>query len=305
MINLHTRIQGEIRAILLNAITEAIEYDSGWFPNLLTNQGLINMFESSWADNFNVGTDSTAPAFTNANLGGWLADSFASHIISTLGVAPNWEFSTTKKARFAAGVATAVLTEVGMNKHTYTNNTKMSIRALLSPPVDKAADQILDLYYKLTRWPDIVDRTGVVEIKGENYNYIVRGANYGTGQTGVGTATTNAFGELGVANSSGNMLMSSNISTIDSEPATALSSPWVDTVTLIANASGYADYRLKWGLDKGNGSIRSILLREAGHGISNNRGWQIRLGKVSDDSPLVKTNEEELILEFHVTWDRL
>jgi len=304
MITVHQKIKGEYRAILLTA-DERVISDSGWQPNLITNQGLINMFEADWAFRLNVGTNGTVPQYTNTSLGGYLAYEQINHLGTTAPVAPNYEFSTTVKVRYAAGVATGTLAECGFNKPSSPTNTKLSTRALLSPPITKAANQTLDIYYRFTRWPDIVDRIGVVNIDGVDYNYIVRGANLAEyGQPGT-FSFLNAFGGMGVANSSGNTLHSGEIGTIESAPNSPLPSPWMSSHALTANGSGYAEFLLKWDLDSANGNIRSIALREAGNGVSSGRGWQIRLGKVSDDTRLVKDNTKELHLEFRTTWARI
>jgi len=301
----HSRFSGEVKLVLMDLNGRVLQ-DTGWSPNLITNTGLTNMGFIGWAQNCNIGSSAAAPAFTDTALASWLAEAQSYPESSVVPTAPNWELITTQKARFNAGVGTGTIREIGFNLvSAYPDNTGMNIRALASPEVTKSADQVLDVYHRMTRWPDLVDRTGVVSIEGVDYNYIVRASQLDSGSP---LPTQNdfvtAYAAIAIQNSLYDVqTYTDNISTVDSEPSAPISNGWCTNGLSLGGASGYQDYTILFNLDNANGNIRSFRVLEYGHGLAD-RGWQVRLGKVSDDSPLVKDNTKELEIDFRVTWAR-
>jgi hypothetical protein len=73
---------GEFRLIVRDLMGRVTQ-DTGWFPNLLTDQGLINMAaQNAWSSNMNVGSGTTPPAFTDTSLVSWMADVYSSIVDS-------------------------------------------------------------------------------------------------------------------------------------------------------------------------------------------------------------------------------
>ena len=303
-ISVHQGHSGEIR-LILREVDETVVYDSGWFDNLITNNGLVNMGDdASWSFRCNLGSDATAPAFTDSSLYAWMDDAtMTDPVLSLAPVAPDYEYSITKVCRFQVGEATGTIREIGFNSHVASSNTDMSIRALVSPPVVKAANQVLDVYYKVTVWPDTVDRTGTVTIDSISYDYIVRGANF-TDTAGINPLNSWTIRGLYLVASS-HYVTDQEIEAIDSKPPSVSNQYYGDTITEVGNGSGYHDQRVFWDLDSGNwaGGIRSFFLRSS-ESQSQTRGWQIRVGKTTGDGTLFKDNTMVLDLDFRVTWSR-
>lgn len=308
----HNRLKAEVRLKLLD-INGNLKHDTGWFPNLITNRGLIQMgfgtSASYWANNLLIGSNNTAPAFTDNSLYGYLAEAALGQESAQVPVGPNWELSNIFKARFNAGVGTGTIRELGAQYSGEANNNNISTRAIVSPDVVKAADQILDVYYRFYRYPDLVDRTGVIDISGTNYNYIVRGAHF-SDYGGLGSYNLHlANGPLGVNTSYSVTIATSNeITTYDTGPSGGITDPWCTSCWFIS-ASGssvtpYNDWGWNWAIDRALGNIRVIKWRERGHNSSAQRGWQMRLGKVSDDSALTKDNTMEMNMTARVSWGR-
>ena len=302
-ITVHQEHSGEIRMIL-REMDETVVYDSGWFSNLITDRGLVTMGESSsWALVCNLGSSSTAPAFTDTALYAWMGEAqMGSPVYSLIPIAPNYEYSITKNCRFNVGVATGTIREIGFNSHLDTQNTNMGVRALVSPPVVKAANQVLDVYYKMTSWPDTVDRTGTVMIGGINYNYTTRARSL---LETAGITTLNSWSDKGLNASNVHWLTNQTYTTIDTTPASVTYLYYCTSNSNIGTGSKYSDRRMDWSLDYGNvaGGIRTICTRSR-EAAYQDRGWQTRIGKVSDDSELVKDNTQVLTIDFRVTWDR-
>lgn len=298
------KMRGEVRCVLRDLMGNEL-LDTGWQPNLITNNGLVNMGETGqWGFRLIIGSSAAAPVITNTSVGSYLADKQITFEQNNVPVAPNYEIWMIAKARFNAGEGTGTVREIAAHPSAGTINTDISTHALLAAPIVKANDQILDVYYRMYRYPDLVDRTGTIMIEGVSYEYIVRGAYLAESQPPNSFGTANAWGQLGLGSSAGNVACSSDISTLDSGPATAVANPWQDGYTKNSGGSGTGNYTLYWDIDSAIGNIRSFKIREAGNGNACQRGWQIRLGKTSDDTPLPKDNTRELYLTFDVTWGR-
>lgn len=306
------KVEGEIRLILRDE-NENVVYDSGWFHNLITNQGLWNMGNGSgltWAQRCVVGSDATAPAFTDTALYGYMAsDQMGSNFVSLYPVAPNYEFSSTQNCRFELGEAIGTIREIGFQSGTDPDNTLLSVRALVSPPVVKTGSQILDVYYRFKRWPEISDVTGSVMIKGESYDYIVRGSYYANADPSL-----NAFSNLGIGSSAVITAYIGEIGGIESFPTGvvggagaqyASSRGYTDGGSNTGLGTGWSNWWIYFGLTRGNGDLRSFYLREAGHGVGTPRGWQIRIGKTTGDGPLPKADTEEMYIYFRVNYARI
>lgn len=115
ILELHTEVEGWFKF-------EAISEDgtrrvlADWFPNLITDQGLNQMGTlATWLNACQVGSGSTVPAVSDTQLvtrvaGTTTIQSTVQGIQST----PPYYASRTRTYRFAAGVATGTLSEVGV-----------------------------------------------------------------------------------------------------------------------------------------------------------------------------------------------
>ena len=79
--------------------------------------------------------------------------------------------------RFIAGVATGTIREFGVSPDT--GDVNVFNRTAISPAISKASDEVLDVSYRLTLWPELNDLNGTVTIDGETYDTITRGLNIG------------------------------------------------------------------------------------------------------------------------------
>lgn len=292
---------GEFRCILRDEMGRAV-YDTGWFHNLLTDLGLNSGLKNgSWYINCHLGTSSTAPAFTDTTLGGWLANHSTS--VSGVGVAnagsPNYEGTATRGWRFNAGVATGTIQEIGLGPNT--SNINMNVRALISPSIVKAANQVLDVFYKVTIYPFIgADDVGVVSIGGEDYDYTGRMSN--VGETGT------AFEAWGPNyTSTVHTAYSGSIGTITGVPGGSTDAS--DSASEInSGANAQRDVRVSYGLDSANfggAGPRSTKMRiNMGTGIADEPGYQVEFSRVSDSANIQKDNTKTLTVDYRVTWAR-
>jgi len=294
-------IGGEWRCILKNSMG-GIEYDSGWFPNLITNTGLVNMYRGTggyWYFHCHVGGSNTAPANTDTTLGSW----FGVHSVgltTTHGptpVAPNYEYYSIAGYRFNAGVATGLIQELGLSRNS--NNSEMSVRSIISPAINKLPSQILEIYYKFTIWPPIVDTVGVVSIEGNNYNYIARLCNANS------TFIQNTFMNFAFS-TSGSYCdpFQSTIGTITGQPNTQAGND-ANSGTVVANGSGFSQTQYYFSVDNGNSNdglgIRSFRI---GYEPSQYKSFQFEFSRVSDSAKILKNSNKDLYLDVRLNWAR-
>lgn len=186
------RVQGQYRAVLRDLMGRPV-YDSDWFDNLITNQGL-NMIAgkndlygpgSPWAG-AKIGTGTTPPTITDTDLespvdgNSWNAWAYPTGQDGWDQYHPNdptgeYGMSSMIKARWGAGTGTATLREVGFISRQSTSYYALTTRQLFPVPVVKGPDNILDVYYRLYAYNDLSDVTGTTAaIEGVTYDYLIR-----------------------------------------------------------------------------------------------------------------------------------
>lgn len=198
-LSLQARVSGRLRVQLLTAEGE-VRVDSGWFNNLITNQGL-DWFGAFAYTTFNssgyatlpgmctVGTGNTAPAFTDTAL------------VSPLGISNTWlspgnyttsyvtgppdYISAVGTHTFTLGSIVGNIAEIGLGVQATTGATTLSLfsRALIvdgggSPTTIAvtSADQLV-VTYELRMYLDLTDTSYSVTISGTGYSGVVRRSN--------------------------------------------------------------------------------------------------------------------------------
>lgn len=171
-----------------------------WFPNLITNQGLDYMGNSSdWLNACQVGTGAAVPAFTDTALAAYLAGTVTKqNVTSSIPGSAPYYMATNITFRFSAGVATGNLSEVGVGKTLASGN--LYSRALIldgggaPTTITVLANEVLDVTYSIRVYPPAADVTGIVTISGVNYNYTVRALD-------VNSPNGTSSGKWGIPNS--------------------------------------------------------------------------------------------------------
>ena len=289
---------GEFRLITRNSMGGVVQ-DTGWFGNLILNTGLLNMGNiNSWPSRFHIGDSSIPPDATQSTLFGWLAQSgtqAAGDINENLGT-PDYEGRTTRSRRFAAGVGTGTIQEVGISNSS--SNSNLSIRALVTPPVNKAVDQVLDMFYRFTAFPSQADDTGQVTIDGILYNYLARPCNI--------DQTSYVFSNW-TPDSSFQRVYDGDIGGLFNLPSgsfDAASSLNTDSVTATTSV-GTINYNMFFDLDDGNlgSGVRSIAsMFRLGFGSGSGLKLQVQFGSDVGDLPIPKVNTK--VLQFDLKLER-
>jgi len=192
ILNAHECYEGWYKMEVFRVDAEGVEIPGSrriaadWFPNLITDAGLDLFGTLSGASSIvfafcRVGSGNTAPAFSNTALVSQVAFSNTQQAnadgVNRSGTFYGWRRRT---LRFAAGVATGTLAEVGVSA---TQTGALFSRALIldgggaPTTITVLSDEVLDVTYELRCYPTLADATGTVNISGTNYNWTARPLN--------------------------------------------------------------------------------------------------------------------------------
>lgn len=306
MINFETKLSGEYRLVIKR---NGEEIDTGWFKNLILNQGLDRLGTNNEVllGYARVGTGTTAPVITNTTLEAQVAFSQSGPSGTPTVVnsgAPNYTTLTTYQYTFTQGAVTGNISEVGVGWAT-TGATLFS-RALIvdgsGTPTTitlTSIDQLI-IYYRLNASQPITDTTTAVTISSVSYPYTIRTAfaasfcaSYSTFWYGYN------FTRLSAVLLYGNDAALGPITGSLSGTLIANSGNGDVTFTYSAYTPGsyFRDSTLNVAVNKGNaaGGIGGITLTWSG-GLLN----QILLS-----TPILKTNTQVLTITCRFTWARL
>lgn len=303
----HT-VRGEYRAILRD-FRGRIKHDSGWRPNQVLSQGPIRMitggvgFQTVALGDSDLPVSAAQTGLQGTYLGGVTQDyGFATSNWST---PPYWVASQCP-AVFGTGVGTGTIREFVMC--TFANATaaqnEASIRVVLDTPITKGASDHLTLEHRLYLYPDVANKSGVLSVGGENWDYEMGWYNIDEMLYGfVNDVSHNALIKLftngarvSFSNPVGNMLIN-GVMPVDifSMPTgnTATSAFW-DDLTTSAPAGGnpaYVQHSLISDVDASNGTFDmfKIWCNNYPYGAYDT-GRVVSLTRSSDGAPFTKEN---------------
>lgn len=278
--------------------------DTGWWKNLVVNQGLDALAQQAdvmtW---FHVGTSSTPPTVLDTWLAGWLSSSNAlqSNATGTTTSSPfyAWRRST---MRFPVGTATGNLSEVGVGWSSTSGTlfARSLIQDELGDPttITVLANEFLDFSYEIRYIVPTTDWTAVQSIAGENYNITMRAANC-TSTTHWATWVGKKF-EINNADESYHRCYEGNIGAVSALPGGEVT-PGVTSASQSAYVTGnyYRDFTVvgypsDW--NPPGGKIKSLVLSCKG------TRWQAQFAKVSDGTGIAKSGANTLTANYRVHW---
>lgn len=192
LLNVEQQVQGYFRLEKFKTSDDGEEIpgsrtvEADWFPNLILDQGLNQMATTpTYLAACQVGSGSTAPAEGQVALVSRVAGT-TTVPSSVDAVSPSAPYycAVTRTYRFAEGVATGNLAEVGVGAAA--TGTTLFSRSLIKDSggnpttITILADESLDVIYQLRYYAPATDVTGTVVATGNiggTYDYILRAAN--------------------------------------------------------------------------------------------------------------------------------
>jgi len=281
-------------------IMEAVNVETGRrrkladFPNLITTNGANLWATSNIFTTCCVGSGNTPPALGDTALQS-LVGTTTTIVVGTAAAqsSPPYYGTTSVTYRFAAGVATGNLAEVGVG---VLNNSLFS-RALIldsfgSPTtITVLSNEALDVTYQLRQYVPTSDVTGTVTIGAVNYNYTLRAARATqsgswarTGLDRAGTPITQAYsGAIGAVTASSPSGSAANADSVSTTP--------------YSTGSFEVDSVATWGLSSANfGGVNSFFY-QCGLDAFSSGCFQCGF-----NNPIPKDGTKVLTLSFGYTW---
>jgi hypothetical protein len=299
-------LEGRYRLIVRKADTEEVTKDTGWFKNLILDSGLNRMGTASFMTHCQVGTSNVAPAVAQGNLSADLAGTATvqSTVASTQAAAPYYG-KMVRIYRFAAGVATGTLAEVGVgwgidNVTSPPGQPVLFSRALITDTsgnpttITVLPDEVLDVVYELRQYPDLIDKVFMAVISGVTYDCVLRAALVTTDSVWADTID-DAFGPY-LNTSSAGIVYNGTLQGITQDPSgSSDSAESVPTSGAYTNGTYQRTMSAFWGLTRGNlaGGITALSMRSTRGGY-----------KMSFSPPIPKDNTKTLTLTMRFFWAR-
>jgi len=297
-------VGGEFRLVLRDCMG-GIDYDSGWFGNLVCDQGLGLMTTANgWSSRMYIGSGSTAPANNNTQMETLLAIGTTQQgpTVGVNGVAPNWECSSMNTNRFAAGVGTGTVREVGLGSNDSSVGGLVA-RQLVSPSIVKGATQVLDVSYRFKIWPVLSTLAGTVTIDGSVYDTLVKGCYYD--YPAPAGRCFSQFGPMGLLEPFAWGTADGNLAALDADFPLGSVNFGAESITWLSGGQsggvGYREFDVKFGLNNANlvgGSRCCWAMTKTYHRI------QCQFNKQSDSSKVLKDATKEWTPRFRIEWVR-
>lgn len=182
---MNTAVGGRYRVEVSDATTGELKKDTGWFDNLITNQGLDYLGTmTTGVSNITtcrVGSGTATPVVTDVGLQTPLnGTTYYTWFSNTFTQLPDnvRKFSTTYCYKFDAGAVVGTIREVTVGWGT--NNVCAFSRSLLKDTagnpieVTVTANDLITIYYELSTYVTTVDTVSTVNIGGNSYTLTIR-----------------------------------------------------------------------------------------------------------------------------------
>lgn len=294
-VNIEIGVKGRYK--VLKKRDGKVTFDSGWFKNLITNQGMDFLSNGSlYLGACQVGSSSATPAFTDVALGSRIAGSNTAS--SSFSVNTTERYAIQQRTfTFFAGTATGNISEVGVG--TSTTGSTLFSRALVldsggSPTtVTVLADEDLVIVYQL--W--MKQPTGDYPVTVSGQTITVRAALVNSASAARGWAAGQTAGEQLAAptNNNTHAVHSGAIGAITGEPAGTPAYASATSITSEAYVPGSWTRvsNLRWLASEANGTWLSASWR------FGPTFWQ-----ASFSPGITKTSVQSLRIKVRLTWSR-
>lgn len=308
----HMRVAGYFRLQIANALGE-VHTDTGWFSNLIVDQGLD--WIGGGAPNFNtaggvplcthcgVGTGTTTPAFSDTGLTTPLAmfPTLANSNVEGFGttsfvVGPPAYWSAIKTYGFALGAVVGNISEVCVGNTANGNTTPQAFSHALivdsmgnPTTISVTSGDALTVTYELRYFLNTTDTAWSASISSTTYSGIYRRANIGS----VGQLYYQIDARPGT--SLGCTVYTGVIGAITSSPSSQVGSAASVTSGTYVPGTHFQSFTANFGTADGNSvpGLSAMLF------LCNHGQWQFSISPV-----IPKTNLFTMTLQFNVSWSR-
>ncbi len=310
MIQINARLMGEYCVEIKRG--DGTTESTGWFKNLILNQGLDRLGEPDSSISSivyaQVGSGTATPLVTDTQLQTYVASSAAESEASsyTNSGSPDYYGQLTWQFTFAQGSVVATIGEVGVGWGN-TAGSNLFSRALIldnignPTTISVTAIDELTVYYRLRVYPPLTDVTGTLNISSVNYNYTIRANNVTQFNNSIYT-----YGSAEYFNKVNNAVTYEpgvTMSAITDNGLTGSTTPSANinnrTMGTYSPGQYYLDNTMTWSIGSANGTggFQGIVFY---WGLS----YQPFSFKMVFDNPIPKDNTKVFTLTMRFSWAR-
>lgn len=304
----HVGIAGELRIILRDK-EGSVKLDTGYNRNLILNQGL-DFFGGGKGGALNqscvIGSGNSAPEVTQTKLDAFIAMTSA---VSTEqdnsyqdrgdNLYRIWE---EKKYRFE-GLNDVNISEIGLASQGSSSNYFLTTRTLVKDSlgnptsISVRSGETLDIFYKIHKVIGTEDTSYVINLLDGSggstpYNVVVRAQDVG----GSGNSVSTVGSAVQLVLSDKDNLLPVTSQGLNSTTATGEFEAYVEGSYKIVSI-------VNLGLNTYNKSIRTAKSRIISYAYKL-ISFQMRLGSVDGDLPIIKTNKDIMSIPLEFSWGR-
>lgn len=306
--DVHAAVGGRFKLQAFKSDTGELTKDTGWFDNLVLDNGLDMMAAADWFYGVQLGLGNSDPTAGQTQLDSFFVETTTTqtNVVGVSSEAPYYAWRR-KTFRFNAGVFNnTILAEIGI----YGNKSapKLWNRALIRDQngnpttITMLNDEYLDITVEVRSYIDINDKTGSFEVR-DKTGAVTDTINYTIRPAGISSANTFNIGtKLGQATSTNNNLIAYTgdigIVTAANPLGSRVSSQSDVGLTWYQYVAGSKRimFRTTYSLTQGNGSLmKSFFIKTA---LGN---FQVQL---EDGKTLSKTAEQTMQIFWTLNWDR-
>lgn len=305
--NFNIKAESHARFKVIKGNKDGVTFESDWFDNEVLDSGLDRMAVGTWIDRCCVGTGNSPPLPTQTSLDSFKASTTTRYGEDNAGVQVTTEpyyMWARRTWRFAEGVATGNLTEVGLGW----SNTNLWNRSLMkdsnSNPttITVLSDEYLDIISEVRLYPqrelegsfELVDKNNVLISQHDYFGYsVLTNPIWHFNKISVGVSISNNQIYSAVHNGSitDSPTSTDNLMTLSS----AMNSTTTPTYT---NRSCTQVFNLD--ISRNNYEHKSFFFRILGFlGDAGAWGYKFQMNPT-----ITKTSDKAMTYTFTVTWGR-
>jgi|ERR1700743_1316332 len=312
IISLGTGLEGLYSFELTKARTGKVRFKTKPQKNVITDRGLVQYWLLSHtftpggnlAGNCAVGTGNATPQVSDTALGSLRAtaglNTTTTGYVAKVGTVPAYWYYRANYV-FAVGSATGNLTEVGVFPYGGNVNGDMASRSLIlddngnPTSITVLSDEVLTVTWELRFYVDVADHAFNFNLNGNRIDGVYRTYHGSTPQALVVDVNSGGPAHRVEMFSSGTLADPLNGNMSGSLGFVTAAPNWIQFVNDIAvTGTCYADAGYNFPTSAAVGTIQGFTF--------NGHMWSYQFGQLT--SPIVKTNAQQLSVNFRLVWGR-
>ena len=298
---MHVQFSGRYRLQVFHGDTDILLKDTGWFDNLITDNGL-DLLGTGFPVNCYVGSDTAAPGESDTSILNVLASSSSSAATYGVNYTVDPYYGWTQITfTFSIGAVQGTIGQVAVGGSATTLFSKAQLKTTGGTTTTLTLGGVdrLSLTYELRQCIYTSDVTGVIDINGVSYSYTGRPANISSSGA-WGCRAGQAVGSQAGSSYCYMHLGATSLGAVTGIPDGTSKSTVPAATSSYVSGSHRRDFAIGLATSEGNlTNINAFVIGVSSAASTNGGTWQFLLSSGVD-----KTQYQNFRLEFAYTWGR-